>query len=188
MTKKTKLIIISVISVLAFLNAFYLWYDWIFSVEKTESLYFLPLWATWSSFCDINETLSCSAVLSNPLSQIYWVPFPIIALFVYPIIFLVAILWMIWKIKNSFKILAIMWISWMMFNWYFIFQETFRIWAFCPLCLICSLIITTIFTLSFLEVRKDCKEKKLNNPTCNSCSETKCEKIENNINENIENV
>jgi len=166
MTKRTKLIIISVISVLAFINAFYLSYDWIFSVEQTSNMYFLPAWniTWWGSFCDINETLSCSAVLSNPLSQIYWVPFPVIALFVYPLIFLFSMLWLIEKMKNHFKILLIMWICWVMFNWYFIYQETFNIWAFCPLCLLCSVIIITIAALSITEVRKDClKNKKLKN-------------------------
>lgn len=156
MHKKTKLIIISVISVLAFINAFYLSYDWIFAVEQGKSMYFLPANnITWgSSFCDISQTLSCSAVLTNPLSQIYWVPFPVIALFVYPIIFLIALLWYFKKIKKSFKILFWMSLAWVMFNWYFIFQETFKIGAFCPLCLLCSAIIITIAILSWTEVRK----------------------------------
>ncbi len=163
MSKKTKLIIISIISVLAFFNAFYLSYDWIFNIEQNNSLYFLPMWDfVWnSSFCDINETFSCSVVLSNPLSQIYWIPFPIIALFVYPVIFFIAILWYFRKIKNVFTILFWMWISWIMFNWYFIYQEIFNIGAFCPLCLLCSAIILTISFLSWSEViKKNIKNKK----------------------------
>lgn len=161
MTKKTKLIIIIVISILAFFNAFYLSYDWIYSVEQASSLYFQTPWSAVSggSFCDINETLSCSAVLSHPLSQIYGIPFPIIALFVYPIIFLVALLGYLNKIAKPFKILLAMWIGWIMFNWYFIYQETFNIWAFCPLCLLCSAIIIAIAWISSTEVKKECTKK-----------------------------
>lgn len=161
MTKKTKLIIICIISVLAFFNAFYLSYDWLFSVESASSLYF-PVGdvSLGGSFCDINDTLSCSAVLQNPLSQIFWIPFPVFAMFVYPIMLLVGLLWFFWKIKNTFGILSSMAIGWIMFNWYFIYQEAFNIKAFCPLCLFCSAIIITIFVLSFIEVRKECLLKK----------------------------
>ncbi|MBT6778645.1 hypothetical protein HOA93_02465 [bacterium] len=41
MKKKTKLITIAVLSVLATFNAFYLSYDWIFTVDEASSLYFL---------------------------------------------------------------------------------------------------------------------------------------------------
>jgi len=162
MKKKTKLITIAVLSVLATFNAFYLSYDWIFTVDEASSLYFLATESTavgWS-FCDINETLSCSAVLSHPLSQIYWIPFPLIALFVYPIILLVTILGILKKYKYVFKTLALMSVGWIMFNGYFIYQETFNIWAFCPLCLICSAIILTIFGLSATEVKKECIKNK----------------------------
>lgn len=193
MTKKTKLIIISIISVIAFINAFYLSYDWIFNVHESQSMYFLPTWniEQWWSFCDINETLSCSAVLSNPLSQIYGIPFPVIALFVYPIIFLVAILWILGKIRKPTKILMFMWFGGMMFNGYFIFQETFNIGAFCPLCLMCSAIITTIALLSLSEEIKQCKANKLSNSTCSDSTENndeKKEEINNNETKNIENV
>lgn len=165
MSTKTKLIIISILSVLALFNAGYLSYDWIFSVQSATSLYF-PVWdITWGgSFCDINSTLSCSAVLQNPLSQIYWIPFPVFALFVYPVILIIALLWLAWKIKKHFKILSALSLFWIMFNWYFIFQETFNIGAFCPLCLMCSAIIISIFILSFTEMRKECiANKKIKN-------------------------
>jgi uncharacterized membrane protein len=79
---------------------------------------------------------------------------------VYPIIFLVALFWIFGKIKKHFKILTAMWAGWIMFNWYFIYQETFNIGAFCPLCLLCSAIIITIFSLSIIEARKECIANK----------------------------
>ncbi len=167
MKAKTKLMIICIISVIAIINAFYLSYDWIFDIEQSTNNFIFPIsnvsgseTAAWAKFCDINETLSCTTVLQNPLSQIYGVPFPAIALFVYPVIFLVSLFWLWWVMKNHFKILAAMWLGWISFNGYFIYQETFNIWAFCPLCVICSAIIITIFTLSILEVRKECTMKQ----------------------------
>lgn len=161
MTTKTKLIIISVLSFWAFFNAFYLSYDWLFSIESAASLYF-PVGdiIVGGSFCDINEKLSCSTVLQHPLSQIYGVPFPVFAMVVYPIIILVALLWMFGKIKNVFKILVAMWVGGIMFNGYFIYQEIFNIGAFCPLCLLCTAIIIIILWISMVEVRKECKLNK----------------------------
>lgn len=157
MTSKTKLTIISIISVLAFFNATYLSYDWLFpSIDTASNLYFPVAWwvETGSSFCDINETLSCSTVLQHPLAQIFGIPFPVIAMVVYPLIFIIALLWYFSKIKSHFKALILMSFWWIMFNSYFIYQETVNIWAFCPLCLLCSLIIITIFILSLIEILK----------------------------------
>jgi len=143
-----------VLWVLWIFNAFYLSHNWLFAVD--ESLKFL-----WNnSFCNINDTFSCSTVINHPLSRIYGVPFSVVALFVYPIIFLIALLWYLKKIKNYFKILLCMAIWWIMFNWYFIYQETFNIGAFCPLCLMCTVMIITIAFLSWSEVRKECIKNK----------------------------
>ena len=152
MKKKTKLLVISIISLGALFNAFYLSYDWLFAVNDV-------LWG-WNSFCNINDTFSCTTVLEHPLSQIYWIPFPVIALLVYPIIIIVALLWYFKNIVNHFKILFAMAIGWIMFNWYFIYQETFNIWAFCPLCLLCTAIIISIACMSWSEVRKECIKNK----------------------------
>ena len=64
------------------------------------------------------------------------------------------------KFKNHFKILTIMGLGGIMFNGYFIYQETFTIGAFCPLCLLCSAIIISIFSLSFIEAKKQCTMKQ----------------------------
>lgn len=184
MQQKTKLKIILVIAILAFFNAFYLSSDWIFWVDQVAqtSTSFYPIWnqASGWKFCDINETLSCTTVLQHDAAQLFWVPFPVIALFVYPIIFIIALLGFLWRMRKHFWWLATLWIGGMMFNGYFIYQETFTIKAFCPLCLICSAIIITIFTLSFLEVRKECKAKKLEEKTQESVEEPEKENGESN--------
>ncbi len=149
MTINTKLKVIVVLAILGIMNAFYLSYDFIFWVNTMVG--------SWA--CDINDTMSCSRVLESDLTKFFWIPFPVIALVVYPIILITTLLGLFGKITKHFKILALMWAGWMMFNGYIIYQETFNIWAFCPVCLMCTAIIITIFTLSIIEVKKECKSK-----------------------------
>jgi uncharacterized membrane protein len=101
------------------------------------------------SFCDISSTLSCSSVFSNTASQIFGIPFPAIALVVYPILLIITLLGYYKKTQNHR-----LWLKWlslggMAFNGYIIFQETFVIKAFCPLCIVCTAIIIAIHILSY---------------------------------------
>jgi len=45
-----------------------------------------------TSFCDINATYSCSDVLTHPAALVFGYPFPAVAMLVYPIIFVIAVL------------------------------------------------------------------------------------------------
>jgi uncharacterized membrane protein len=101
------------------------------------------------AFCDISSILSCSSVFNHTASQIFGIPFPAIALVVYPILLLIALLGYYKKINNHRSWLR--WLSFggMIFNGYIIFQEAFVIKAFCPLCLLCTGIIITIHILSY---------------------------------------
>lgn len=76
-----KYIIILVLALIAFANAAYLSYEsyqfW-FSANA-DALRNMP--------CDLTAHLSCSGILSNPRALIFGIPFPMIALIVYPIIF-----------------------------------------------------------------------------------------------------
>ena len=140
-----KLIIICILATLAFFNATYLTYQ-NYQIENA------PEWSI-TSFCDLNNTFSCTNVLSSPYSKIFWMPFTAVAMAVYPILFLIAFLWVMWIIKKPFHILAYMAWGWILFNSYFIYQEYANIWAYCPLCLICSWIIITIFVLSAIWIK-----------------------------------
>lgn len=101
------------------------------------------------SFCDINDTLSCNTVLAHPAAQVFGLPFPVIALGVYPLLLIVAILGYTQKITSAWKWLRRLSLWWILFNSYIIFQEAFVIKAFCPLCLLCTLIIIIIHLLSY---------------------------------------
>lgn len=93
--------------------------------------------------------MSCTSVFSNTASQIFGIPFPTIALVVYPILLVIALLGYYKKIDNHRSWLKWLSLGGMIFNWYIIFQETFVIKAFCPLCLLCTGIIITIHVLSY---------------------------------------
>jgi uncharacterized membrane protein len=93
--------------------------------------------------------MSCTSVFSNTASQIFGIPFPAIALVVYPVLLLIALLGYYKKITTHRSWLRWLSLGGMMFNGYIIFQETFVIKAFCPLCLLCTGIIITIHILSY---------------------------------------
>ncbi len=101
------------------------------------------------SFCDVSATISCTSVFNNTASQIFGIPFPAIALVVYPILLAIALLGYYKKISTHWTWLRWLSLGGMMFNGYIIFQETFVIKAFCPLCLLCTGIIITIHILSY---------------------------------------
>ena len=72
-----KFLIIAVLGLVGIFNAAYL----------TNSFY-----AASSSFCDISQTVSCSSALNIPELIFFGLPFSAIALGVYPILFLIALI------------------------------------------------------------------------------------------------
>lgn len=135
-----KLIAICIISLLAFVNATYLTIH-SYQIEKVgkENI--------TTSICDINSLFSCTNVLLNPYSKVFWLPFPAIAMLVYPIIFVIALLGMNSVIKKPFHVLAVFWLGWTLFNSFFISREIIYIKSFCPMCLLCTLMIISIFII-----------------------------------------
>lgn len=152
---KNKLIIIILLSMIALFNAIYLTinaYELLFA--KANSTWIIPF------VCDINSTFSCSSVFSHSFARPFWIPFPLIAIFVYPIIIIVSVLWLAWMIKKHFTILFYIWLAWFLFNSYFIINEII-VNTYCILCLICTLIIITIAILWKIWEIEIKKEKKV---------------------------
>ena len=132
-----KFTIIIILSVIATINAAYL------------SCKAFGIFGSWASFCDISSKWSCANVVNHPAAYIGPIPFPAVALVVYPIIIAIAIMWLYCSSpRKNYQILTFLSAGGILFNWYFIAQEFFVIKAFCPLCLICTAIIITIFVLS----------------------------------------
>lgn len=74
-----KYIIILILSTIALINALYL-------STKAYQLLHPVSGAIISSGCDINDTFSCTNVITHPLTMIGGIPFPYLALMVYPLI------------------------------------------------------------------------------------------------------
>lgn len=104
--------------------------------------------------CDINSTFSCSSVFNESFAWIFWLPFSAIALIVYPIIIIIALLAILWKIKNHFKLLLIIAIWGILFNWYIIINE-YIAGVYCLLCILCTVLIITVWILSIIWLKKD---------------------------------
>ncbi len=151
MNVKLKFLIIIILSGLAFVNASYLSYKaYFFRFIDPHGL---------SSFCDISNTFSCTEVLRHPLSQVFGISFPWIAFIVYPVLLIIAYFGYR-SIKSCTcyaKTLAVLSGMGVLFNSYIIYREVMYIHAYCILCLICTVIIVTIFALSISIVRRNSK-------------------------------
>lgn len=142
--KKYRIIIF--LSAIALVNAAYLSYKaYFFRYIDPQGL---------TSFCDFSAFNSCSEVLRHPLSSVFGIPFPWVALAVYPI--LLGLAWYGYKHQSytEAKALAILSFMGMCFNGFIIYREIFFIKAFCLLCFICTLIIISIFFLSLSLLRE----------------------------------
>ncbi len=138
-----KLLFIVIISIIATFNAGYLTYMAYTTVWVENAIY----------ACDVNEIFSCSSVFNEKFAWIFGVPFSLIALFVYPIIVLVALLWLFKKIKSHYKIILLMSIWWVLFNSYIIYNEVL-VATYCLLCLMCTVIIVINWSLSIKWLRE----------------------------------
>lgn len=144
---KNKYLLIVLLCVVAIANAAYL------SNEAYQYMYVDS--SALSSFCDLSQNISCSEVLKSPYSRVFGIPFPWIALAVYPI--LLGLAYLGYKSKDVFyaKTIQVLSLLGMLFNFFIIYREMFYIFAYCILCLICTLIIISIFAISTSIIRED---------------------------------
>lgn len=150
---KIKLKIITFLGIIGTIDAAYLTNEAYKIKDKVQTFWNFWWEEIWMA-CDVNSTFSCSSVFNENFAWILWIPFSWIALIVYPILALIAILWLKWKIKNHFKFLLIMAIWGLLFNSYVIYNE-FLIWAYCLLCIICTAIIITVWSLSIAWLKNE---------------------------------
>ncbi len=145
-----KYLFIIVLACIAIVNAAYLSlkaYEISQGVDPSATISLL------TAVCDINDTFSCTDALADPLSRPFGIPFPYIALVVYPVLLIIALVGYLKRSYTYAKALAVLSFLGICFNGYIITMETFYIRAYCPLCLFCSAIIITIFITSLLILR-----------------------------------
>ena len=140
--KDKKLLTIAIISFIASINAAYL----------TYSAYQLKAKLSAWSFCDLSQTFSCSSVFNYDFAWFGQIPFPAIALIVYPILVWLAIWGLKWNYKKAYLSILILSVGWLLFNSYIIFNE-YQIGSYCLLCLLCTAIITVNGILAFVGMK-----------------------------------
>lgn len=114
-----------------------------------------------STACDAFGVGSCSDVLRHPLSLVFGIPFPFIALVVYPILFCIAWYGRCHVTTMPAKVLVVLSGMGMGFNSFIIYREIFFIHQYCLLCLLCTVIIISIFFLALSIVRSARNESAL---------------------------
>lgn len=144
---KNKYILILVLALIALGNAAYLSYTAYQLLHPVAGV-------TVTSACDISKTLSCSNVIVHPDTMIAGIPFPYLALVVYPLITLLAIWGLATKTNKPARIINYIALAGILFNGYIISQEVLYVHAYCLLCLICAAIIVTIFGVSWTMRKK----------------------------------
>ncbi len=144
-TFKNKYLLIVVLCLVALVNAVYLSY---------EAYLYMYTGVEVSSVCDLSQSISCSEVLKSPYSRVFGIPFPWIALAVYPILLALAYMGYRTKEISYAKVIQVLAFCGMLFNFFIIYREIFYIYAYCILCLICTLIIVSVFGISTSIIRK----------------------------------
>ena len=145
---RKKYLAIIILAVIAFINASYL---------SQKAYVFRQTATVSSSFCDLSATASCTDVLKNPLSNVFGIPFPWIALVVYPVLFGLAVWGYRTGTARAARILFPLAGMGMCFNGFIVYREIMYIHAYCLLCLLCTAIIISIFVLSGL-IAKEAKK------------------------------
>ncbi|MBI3984348.1 MAG: vitamin K epoxide reductase family protein [Candidatus Levybacteria bacterium] len=100
--------------------------------------------------CNISETINCDPIVKGELAKTFGISTPLLGLLGYVFIFIFSFLQ---KKKALFSVatfgfLFCLWIG---------YRELFEFKTICPICIACTTVITLIFILSFLIVKKTVK-------------------------------
>lgn len=139
---------IALLSAVGVANGAYLTYLFI------QKQYFPEL----TTVCDINDTLSCSKVLTSPYSQFLGLPICSIAIAVYLAVFVLALLAA--KKANPqhyFFAIALLMAAGAVFNIVYIHNEYVFLAALCIFCLFCTGLVITNLILAIIGYAKAAK-------------------------------
>lgn len=115
----------------------------------------LSTYLLWEQFfhpafqpCSINTTVNCDAIVSGAVSKTVGIQTPLIGLAGYIIILCAAVL----KKKKFLLSMATFGLAFCLWIGY---KELFELHVVCPVCIGCELIMTTVFVLSIVAIRKN---------------------------------
>lgn len=113
------------------------------------AVYLLVEQLTQTSFrpCTINSTINCDAIISGEVAKTFGISTPLYGLIGYIVIFIAAL----FKKK---KLLLSMAGFGLVFCLYIAYQELLILQVICPVCILCQVIMITIFTLSTIIIKK----------------------------------
>lgn len=129
-------IIISILSILGFGIMAYLTY-----IHFAEA----------SSFCDINEKLSCDAVTTSIYSEIFGIPISIMGLGYFGLTFLLSVFQ---RTKAFYQTIFYLTVFVLIPSYYFTALEAFVIKAFCILCETSKIIMILVAVISFVGMKE----------------------------------
>lgn len=124
----------------------------LFLYVKVLSLFgiLLAIYLLWEQFfrpsfqpCYVNSIINCNAIISGAVSKTLGLPTPLYGLIGYFVIFFSAVFQ---KKKlllgmSTFGLLFCLWIA---------YQEIFLLHVICPVCILCQLIMISVFTLAII--------------------------------------
>ncbi len=93
--------------------------------------------------CNIDATINCEAVVSGPVSKTLGIPTPLYGLIGYTVIFVAAFF------KSKRLILGMAGFG-LAFCLYIAYRELFQLHVVCPICIICQIVMITVFILGLL--------------------------------------
>lgn len=97
--------------------------------------------------CSINARINCDAIISGSVSKTLGLPTPLYGLIGYIVIFFSAM----YKKK---KLLLFMATFGLLFCLWIAYQETFLLHVVCPVCILCDIIMLTLFSLGIVIQKK----------------------------------
>lgn len=110
----------------------------------------LALFLFWEQFfhpsfqpCSINTTVNCDAVISGAVSKTLGLPTPLYGLVGYIVIFFAAI-FRKKKLLLSMATFGLAFCAWIAYN------ELVVLHVICPVCILCDIVIISVFTLALV--------------------------------------
>ncbi len=110
----------------------------------------LAIYLLWEQFfrpafqpCYVNSVINCNAIISGDVSKTLGLPTPLYGLIGYIIIFWSAVFQKKKLLLGiaTFGLLFCLWIA---------YREIIQLHVICPVCILCQLIMITVFTLSII--------------------------------------
>lgn len=97
--------------------------------------------------CSINATINCDAVITGPVSKTFGISTPLFGLVGYVVILIASIL-------KKPKLMLSMATFGLVFCLWIAYQELVLLRVICPVCILCQIVMLSVFTLSIMVQKK----------------------------------